>query len=387
MSSLLIHSATVYDGTIGGVYPDSAVLVEDGKIIDILSTSEWKTKQTPDTRIVDAQGAPVVPGYLDIHHHGGGGHAYDEANLDTARVALNAHRQHGTTRSVLSFVTNSIEHMAGALSTFQQLLKDDSQVLGFHAEGPFLHPQHKGAHPEKLLKDPLAEDVERLLEASDGHLRQITLAPERHGALSAIQRFTSAGTAVAVGHTNATYEQAQQAFAAGASLLTHTFNGMNGIHHRAPGPVIAALEEQSVSLEVINDGIHVHPSVVHTLFREAPERIVLVTDAMSAACNPDGLYILGTLDVKVENGVARLVHGDSLAGSTLTMDYAVQHAVRSVGVGLDVAVASATSHAAHAIGLGRSYGRIAPGYSGDILILDEQTLLPNHIYVDGVPQR
>lgn len=384
MSSLIVHSATLYDGSIGGVHQGGAVLVEDGKISKVLAGDEWQSYVSPGTEVLDAAGAPLVPGYIDIHHHGGAGHAYDEGTVESATVALEAHAKHGTTRSVLSTVTNSVEAISQSLHHLVPLVEQNPQVLGFHAEGPFLHPQHKGAHPESLLRDPDPAAVAQILDAAGGHLLQVTLAPEREGGLAAIETFVGEGTKVAVGHTSATYEQARDAFSAGASLLTHTFNGMNGIHHRAPGPVIAALEDNRVSLEIINDGIHVHPSVVAQIFGRAPERTVLVTDAMSATCNADGIYMLGTLEVEVKDGVATLVEGKSLAGSTLTMDRAVALAVQNSGQPLDLAVAAATSQAAAALGLADSYGRLAPGYPGDLLLLDAETLLPTRIWRDGV---
>ena len=384
MSSLIVHSATLYDGSIGGVHQRGAVLVENGKISKVLGEDEWQSYLSPGTEVVDASGAPLVPGYIDIHHHGGAGHAYDEGTFESATAALEAHAKHGTTRSVLSTVTNSVEAISQSLRNLAPLVEQNPQVLGFHAEGPFLHPQHKGAHPEDLLRDPDPEAVAQILDAAGGHLLQVTMAPEREGGLAAIESFVGAGTKVAVGHTSATYEQARDAFSAGASLLTHTFNGMNGIHHRAPGPVIAALEDSRVSLEIINDGIHVHPSVVAQIFGRAPERTVLVTDAMSATCNADGIYMLGTLEVEVKDGVATLVEGNSLAGSTLTMDRAVALAVQNSGQPLDLAVAAATSQAAAALDLADSYGRIAPGYPGDLLLLDAETLLPTRIWRDGV---
>ena len=172
--------------------------------------------------------------------------------------------------------------------------------------------------------------MERLLEASGGMLRQITIAPEHHGASEAIARFVDAGVAVAVGHTGADFETTLAAFGAGASILTHAFNGMRGIHHRAPGPVVAAMHADHVTLEIINDGVHVHPDVVRLAFAGAHGRVALVTDAMAAAGAADGSYLLGSLRVVVEGGVARLLEGGSIAGSTLTQDAALRRAVVDV---------------------------------------------------------
>lgn len=371
MTSIAITNATIYDGSATAPYLANILLEEN--IIAACTTERIHADTT-----IDAKQAPVVPGYIDIHHHGGAGGAYDEG-IAAARKSLDAHYAHGTTRSLLSLVTGSVPTMAQRITELNPLVDEDPRVLGLHLEGPFLHPDFKGAHPESLLRDPQPDALGTLIHAAAGRIRQVTLAPERAGADAAITWLTQRGIHVAIGHTSASFEQAHTAFTAGADILTHAFNGMQGIHHRAPGPVIAALRHPRVWLEIINDGIHVHPAVVRSLFLEAPERIVLVTDAMAAACNPDGDYMLGELAVSVEDGVARLKDGKSLAGSTLTMDQAVARAVHEAGMSLEIAVAAATSHPAAAIGLADQFGRIAPGYPADILILDPTNLMPHTI--------
>lgn len=372
-----IRDATVVDGTIGGLTRHADVHVIDGLITD------HPANEAP---VIDAHGAPVTPGYIDIHCHGAAGHAYDDGP-EAISAVLDAHLDHGTTRAVMSLVTDSVESMAETIRRAVPVIDATDPLLGIHPEGPFLDPGHKGAHPEDLLCDPSAAAIDSLLEAAQGHLAQVTLAPERAGGIDAVRALVSAGVVASVGHTNSDFETARAAFDAGATILTHAFNAMNGIHHRAPGPIIAALRDESVWLELINDGIHVHPAVARSLFLEAPDRMILITDAMSATCNPDGAYRLGHLDVTVRDGVARLTDGTSLAGSTLTMDRAVANAAHSVGVGLDVAVAAATSHPAAALGLGDKLGRIAPGYPADLLLLDEDTLLPRRIFTHGVEHR
>lgn len=373
----LIRNATVYDGTVGGVHRGADVL------FDTHITAMGPGLAAPaDARVIEADGAPVVPGYIDIHCHGAAGVAHEDGVEASLRVVA-AHLAHGTTRSVLSFVSADVDALAERLAAAATITSP--QVLGLHAEGPFLHRDFRGAHRPDLLCDPTPERVAAILDAADGRLAQITLAPERDDALTAIATLTEARVAVAVGHSSATFEQAQAAFAAGASILTHAFNAMRGIHHRAPGPVIAALRDPGVWLEVIADGIHVHPMVVRSLFLEAPDRMVLVTDAMAATGEPDGPYRLGDLEVTVTDGVARLVEGGSLAGSTLTMDRAVARTIEQVQIPVDIAVAAATGHPARAIGVGDRYGHLAPGYPADVLILDPATHLPTEIFLAGVP--
>lgn len=383
MSELALRTCTLYDGEIGGVHPTTTVVVRDGVIAEPLPDHDFDAESFTG-EIIDAAGSPVVPGYIDIHCHGAGGVAYDEG-VDAIPRILSEHGKHGTTRAVMSFVTAGVDDLEERIRAAAAVVRTNPRLLGIHPEGPFLHPEHKGAHPEHLLRDPDKASIQRLIDAAGGTLKQFTLAPEREGGIEAVRALVAAGVTASVGHTSTDFETAKEAFDAGARILTHAFNGMRGIHHRAPGPVIAALRDERVWLEVINDGIHVHPAVVKSLFTEAPERIILITDAMAATCNPDGDYMLGELEVTVEDGVARLTEGGSLAGSTLTMDQAVANAVTREDMSLDVAVAAATSHPARAIGEGEHYGRIAAGYPADILVLDSATFLPKQIFIGGEP--
>jgi len=259
-------------------------------------------------------------------------------------------------------------------------------VLGAHLEGPFLSPDNKGAHNAAYLVDPSPTAVEALLEAGAGVLRQVTIAPELPGAVDAVRRFVSAGVTVAVGHTVCSYDQARAAFDAGATLLTHACNAMPGLHHRAPGPIAAALEDDRVTLELILDGVHVHPAVARVLLRGAPGRVALITDAMAAAGSPDGSYTLGSLAVEVADGVARVAGTDTIAGSTLTQDAALRLAVSASGATLPEAVAAVTSVPAAALGLGDRLGRIAPGYAADLVALSP-SLEVQRVWGAGVPLR
>jgi N-acetylglucosamine-6-phosphate deacetylase len=317
---------------------------------------------------MDLRGARLVPGFIDLHGHGGGGHSYDDGGGELA-AALHAHRVHGTTRSVISLVANPLGELRGRLSEIAALTAADPLILGAHLEGPFLAPDQRGAHNAEFLREPDPESVESLLEAAGGALRQVTMAPERPGALEAIAEFAAAGVTVAVGHTEATFEQARDAFEAGARMLTHAFNAMPGIHHRAPGPVLAALEDPRVTLELILDGHHVHPGVAALLFHEAPGRVALITDAMAAAAAEDGDYRLGSLNVSVRDGLAVLSGTSTIAGSTLTQDAALRLALSAVGLDPAVAVAAVTAVPARALGLGDRLGLLEPGYAADAVVL------------------
>ncbi len=316
---------------------------------------------------VDVGGQWLVPGFIDLHCHGAGGFSFDDG-ADAIRAALAVHRAHGTTRSVISLVANPLSLLKDSLTAIAEL--GDPLVLGAHLEGPFLEEQHRGAHNRDYLREPLPSDVAELLNAAAGTLRQITLAPDLPNALEAIEVLVEAGVTVAVGHTNATFEQTQLAFASGARLLTHAFNAMPGIHHRAPGPVVAAFEDDRVVIELILDGLHVHPDVARLAFAAAPGRVALVTDAMAAAGATDGDYQLGSLAVTVANGKAVLRGTDTIAGSTLTLDQALRRAIHDVVLSPRDAVEAVTLTPARALGLEHRHGLLAEGFAADAVLLD-----------------
>ena len=359
----------------GGVETeDGWVAIRGGTI------SATGTGTAPAAESVIRAGGVLVPGYVDIHCHGGGGAAFADG-VEATRTALAYHRSHGTTRSVLSLVTAGIEELTEQVRTLARFIAADPLVLGIHLEGPFLSPDHRGAHDESLLIAPEPGDVEALITAAQGHLAQVTIAPELPGAHGAIERFSRAGVRVAVGHSAVDYDQAVAAFEAGASILTHAFNAMRPMHHRAPGPVLAAVEQDQVTCEVINDGVHVHPRVVRLLHDLAGQNVAYVTDAMAAAGCPDGAYELGGLAVTVKDGVPRLDDTGSIAGSTLTMDAAVRQAVQ-IGIPLPEAVTAATLTPARALGLAHRFGALAPGYPADAVLLDAD-LRVEQVWADG----
>ncbi|MBC7299265.1 MAG: amidohydrolase family protein [Demequina sp.] len=286
--------------------------------------------------------------YTDIHCHGGGGHSFGDT-VEGTLAAFAAHRAHGTGRVVASLVSEPLERTAAAMDVIRQAMALDAGLLGVHLEGPFLAPGRKGAHDASALAIPTPDVVDALLDAADGIVRQITLAPELPHALDAIERFVEAGVVVAVGHTEADAETASAAFDRGATLLTHAFNAMPGITGRTPGPVGTAIADRRVSLEVIADGIHVDPRLIAMLFNAAPGRIVLMTDAMAAAAAAPGRYMLGSLAVDVVDGRAVIAGTDTLAGSALTMDRAVEVCV-DAGVPREAAMAAATETPARVLG-------------------------------------
>ncbi|MFL0565590.1 N-acetylglucosamine-6-phosphate deacetylase [Microbacterium sp. 179-I 1D1 NHS] len=359
--SRIIHSARLIDA--GTETPDAWIRIEAGRVAASGTGASWRTLGADE--VVNAAGAVITPGFIDLHGHGGGGHAHEDGP-DAIRAARAMHLAHGTTRAVISLVAGSPTDLATRLADIADLAEADASVLGAHLEGPFLDPGHHGAHDPALLLDPAPETVAALIEAARGSLVQVTLAPELPGAHEAIAQFAAAGVVVAVGHTGADVEATRRAFDAGATVLTHAFNAMPGLHHRAPGPVGAATGDPRATIEVIADGVHVHPDVVRMLFAVAPGRIALITDAMAAAGAADGTYLLGSLPVTVEARVARLAEG-TIAGSTLTQDAALRTAV-AAGVALPEAVTALTTTPARAIGR-PELGSLAIGAVADAVLL------------------
>ena len=324
----------------------------------------------PDAEnVVDVDGAWLTPGFIDLHGHGGGGHSFDNGAAEILE-ALTTHRAHGTTRSVISLVANPLSSLRSSLSAVADLAEIDPLILGSHLEGPFLATERRGAHNPDFLRDPQPYDVAELLDAARGTLRQLTIAPELPNALETVDVLVEAGVVVAVGHTEATFEQSREAFNRGARLLTHAFNAMPGIHHRAPGPVVAAFEDDRVIIEIVLDGEHVHPEVAALAFASAPGRVALVTDAMAAAGSVDGDYRLGSLNVTVRDGLAVLSGTQTIAGSTLTQDAALRCAMARSHVAPAAAVAALTLTPARVLGLEHRLGLLAPGFAADAVVLD-----------------
>ncbi len=365
-STSVIHSARLISGH--DTVADAWVRFDGDRVAARGIGDSWRDEAPTDASVTDAAGRHLVPGFIDLHCHGAGGASADEGEA-AIETLLAVHNAHGTTRSVLSLVTAPVDALAGQLRAIARVAACDPRVLGAHLEGPFLDHEFRGAHDAAELRTADAASIDLLLDASNGMLRQITIAPEHSGALEAIARFVDAGVVVAVGHTGADFATALSAFDAGAAILTHAFNGMRGIHHRAPGPVIAAMHADHVTLEIINDGVHVHPDVVRLAFSGAPGRVALVTDAMAAAGAADGEYQLGSLSVIVADGVARLLEGGSIAGSTLTQDAALRHAVIESGIPLDEAIGALTVTPAAAIGRSGDLGRLDRGFAADAVLL------------------
>lgn len=372
---------------------------------------EWDRRDLGD--------ATLVPGFVDAHVHGGGGASYTEvasgeplevkpAHLERlderdrnlgkclpALVAREAHLARGTTATLASLVTAAPDKLLAQVLALAPLVADGT-LCGIHLEGPWLSPVRKGAHDERALRAPDAAEIDALLQAARGAIRMVTIAPELPGALAAIERFCAAGVVVAIGHTDADFEQTRRAIDAGATVATHLFNAMPPLLHRAPGPVLALLEDERVTLELVADGVHLHRDLVRLVERAAGvDRVMLVTDAMGAAACGDGDYRLGTLTVEVRDGVATLAGTETIAGSTCAMDAlfrdraAASSEISRHGVApaagpegtcnfseasLVAAVRMTSTNPARALGLG-DVGDIAVGRRADFVVFDDDLRL------------
>ncbi len=370
MSVTILANARVL--TPAGWLDPGTVRVERARIAAVEASSD-RTGDAPST--VDLDGAAVVPGFIDIHSHGGGGGAFPSGDADDARMVAAFHRAHGTTSIVASLVTAPLDDLERSVKTLAPLVSDGT-LAGIHLEGPYLSRARCGAHNPSYLRKPDIDEVTRLVDAGEGAIRMITVAPELPDALSLIEHIANAGVIAAVGHSDATYSETRAALAAGARVGTHLYNAMRGLHHREPGAAAALLEHKDVVVELVNDGVHLHDSVVGITFdMVGAARIALVTDAMAAAGMGDGIYPLGPMTVRVAGGIARLVERGStpgaIAGSTLTMDASVRRAVDDVGISLEAAAESASTTPARVLGIDAEAGSIETGKRADLVVLDD----------------
>jgi len=317
---------------------------------------------------IDLAGRTLVPGFVDQHCHGGGGSSFVTTDAAEARKAAALHLSRGTTSMLASLVSGSQEALIEQIQVLSPLV-DDGTVVGIHLEGPWISALQCGAHDVAQLRAPVVEEVAELFEVGGGRIKMVTIAPELPGAIPAIRQIVAAGALAAIGHSEADYETGVAAIDAGARVATHVTNAIRPIRHRDPGATGAVLEDPRVNIELIADGTHVHRVILKILIRQAGvDRVSLVTDAMAAAGGADGRYVLGELEVDVVDGVARLVGGGAIAGSTLTMDSALRFMTMQTGLPIVDVVAMASTNPARVLGLD-DRGTIDVGKRADLVIL------------------
>ena len=351
------------------------LFTEDGQICDISSRAQKEVGS--NTRLLDFGNSVLAPGFLDIHIHGGAG-------LDLMRASVSELPElgwflasHGVTGYFPTTVAAPLDSTCAALERLADAIESvpsnggavQARPLGIHLEGPFLSHKRRGVHPPENLVAPTVPIFDRLWQASRGHVRMITIAPEIPGAMEVIAEAARRKVLVSIGHSDAEMPIAQQAVTSGARHATHTFNAMRPLDHRDPGIVGEVLTDDRLTADIIVDGIHVLPPVVQLFLRaKGTERAVLITDAISATGMPDGRYQLGPIQVDVKDG--KCTSGGSLAGSVLTMDRAVRNVVQFARWPLKDAVRAASLNPARAVGFDDRRGVLASGAEADFVVLD-----------------
>ena len=347
------------------------VSVENGAVVSVASRND--SEAAPRKPVTDLGDCVMVPGFFDIHIHGGANCDVMRGTSDEMKKFETFLARHGVTSYFPTTVTASQEATLSALDRLADRIeaaeKDGAagaRPLGIHLEGPFLSHTRRGVHPPVDLVEPSVAAFEKLWQAARGQVRMLTIAPELNGAEQVIAEASRRGVCVSIGHSDATLEQARRGVKAGARHATHTFNAMRPLDHRAPGILGEVLTNNQLSADVIADGIHVDPAVVDLLFRaKGIENFVLITDAISATGMPDGHYQLGTLEVELKDG--RCTRNGTLAGSALTMDRAVRNVMKFARLDLQQAVRAASMNPAKAVGIKK--GTIEAGATADFVVL------------------
>ncbi|MCI8554894.1 MAG: N-acetylglucosamine-6-phosphate deacetylase [Clostridiales bacterium] len=358
-----------------------SVSVRDGRIAEV-----GQPKNTQGLERIDASDLTLIPGLIDTHFHGALGNLFGTAGPEGIREVAAFEAAHGITAIIPAISTAPEEALLTAIRDFRAVMASGSggaRLEGIHLEGPFLSMKHRGGQMAEYLLPPSVERLRTYWEASEGILRILTLAPEEGEGLEVIRAARERGITVALGHTGASYDTAKMAIDCGASISTHTFNGMPSLHHRSPGVLGAVLTDDRVSCEIIADFVHLHPATVSLICRaKGLDRVHLVSDSMYATGLPDGDYSQEGRTRHIRDGVCYL-DGGTLSGSTYPVSYGVKNLL-TLGIPLEKAVMTATRNSARAAGLLEHTGTITPGKCGDLVLLDG-ALQTVATFVDGVP--
>jgi len=366
-ANIVMHDQILYNGVLQ---------VKNGIIVFVGPYHEWQQKQLQwvSMNIIDVRGGWLLPGFIDLHIHGGYGADYLDATITAYDTITKFHMEHGTTTMLATLMTQSqqvLEHAIAAIYHYTKQKMKYAQINGIHLEGPFLNPIFKGAQNEAFMLDPQIDWLEDWQLRFPGIIKQVSLAPERKFALKMIRWLRMRHINVAAAHTAASYDEMMLAVHAGLNQAAHTFNAMTPLHHREPGVTGVVLSDDRIIAEIIPDGIHVHPACIYILTRtKATGKLIVITDSISAAGMPDGKYQLGGLDVILAGGVCRLAESKSLAGSTLTMIEAVKNMVQFTNLPLYKIGCMASLNAARQLGIDRMTGSLEVGKYADLVWAD-----------------
>jgi len=349
----------------GSIEDDVLLTIDRGAIAAV-----EQTRAVP--RDAERTASLIVPGFVDLHIHGGDGADFMDGDERANARILSFHAKHGTTAMMATTLTGSVAALQSATGAIARSADDrGAEIIGIHLEGPYINRDRAGAQDQASIRPADIHEIDSLLKRAPRLKWMITFAPEIEGAHALIERFRDR-VIFSIGHTSADYAEAVGALDWGATHFTHLFNAMTGMHHREPGVVGAALVSRNATAELIADGTHVHPAVLNIAATTMPHRIALVTDAIRACGLADGTYKLGGYDVEVKEGSARLANGGALAGSTLTMHDAVRNMIELAGLPIERVIPMATETPARIAGVRGRKGTIDRGYDADLVLLDKK---------------
>jgi len=386
MSTILLHAARAL--TPATEILGAGILIRDGVVEAVGARQDMRLPS--GAAEISASSQTAIPGFIDVHIHGAGGHDVMEGTEQAMSAVASTLARHGTTSFVATTVTASpddtcrgVEGIARYITHQFAALQPKAEVLGVHYEGPFISKLRRGVHPAEWIQLPSADLLQRFLRAAAGNARILTIAPELLGAAPCMKAARDAGVVVAMGHTDATYEQARAGIAQGARHAVHVYNAMRPFSHRDSGVIGAVLTSPDVTAELIADGVHVEEAAMRILLQaKGVGGVILISDGLSATGMPDGKYMLGKLEVTVSGGVCRNAEG-KLAGSTLTLDRALRNVV-ALGIPLQDAVRMLTENPAKLLGIEFKKGALRTGADADIVLLDENLQVTN-VWTRGLP--
>ncbi|MEH7440705.1 N-acetylglucosamine-6-phosphate deacetylase [Bacillus sp. JJ1122] len=374
MKDLLLLNARVL--TEEGLIDKGFIYIKAGKIAETGESSDLPAEYRHAEVLELPENSTVVPGFIDVHIHGAGGADTMDATTEALNTMASILPQEGTTSLLATTITQDQDEILKALRNAADYISNHNhsgkaEVIGVHLEGPFINETRKGAQPADHIIAPDVELFAKMQEAAGNHIRLVTLAPEKENGYEFITYLAENGVIASIGHSDATYDQMAEAVNAGATHVTHLFNGMRGMHHRDPGVAGAALLFNELKIEMIADGIHVVPEMIDLSLRaKGTDGVILITDSMRAKCLKNGTYDLGGQEVSVANGKALLADG-TLAGSILKMKDSLKNMMEFSHISLEEAVKLASENPAKQLKIFDRKGSIAEGKDADLVVLDE----------------